>query len=106
MRCGTVWPTPLAWCSALLPWRDAFSLRALGERIGWGFQLQSPGFVVVLAVVFFLFGLNLMGVFELGGRLVGADNKVARRKDVLGSFGMGDLRRWSERRVWDRLSRG
>lgn len=68
-----------------------FSLRALGERIGWGFQLQSPGFVVVLAVVFFLFGLNLMGVFELGGRLVGADNKVARRKDVLGSFGMGVL---------------
>ena len=54
-----------------------FSLRALGERIGWGFQLQSPGFVVVLAVVFFLFGLNLMGVFELGGRLVGADNKVS-----------------------------
>ena len=68
-----------------------FSLRALGERIGWGFQLQSPGFVVVLAVVFFLFGLNLMGVFELGGRLVGADNKVSRRKDVLGSFGMGVL---------------
>ncbi|MEC7288228.1 MAG: cytochrome c biogenesis protein CcdA, partial [Verrucomicrobiota bacterium] len=68
-----------------------FSLRAMGERIGWGFQLQSPGFVVVLAVVFFLFGLNLMGVFELGSRLVGADNKVARRKDVLGSFGMGVL---------------
>ncbi len=68
-----------------------FILRALGERIGWGFQLQSPGFVVVLSAVFFLFGLNLMGVFELGGRLVGADNKVARRKDVLGSFGMGVL---------------
>ncbi len=68
-----------------------FILRALGERIGWGFQLQSPGFVVVLSAVFFLFGLNLMGVYELGGRLVGADNKVARRKDVLGSFGMGVL---------------
>ena len=68
-----------------------FALRALGERIGWGFQLQSPGFVVVLAAVFFLFGLNLMGVFELGGRLVGADNKVARRKDMLGSFSMGVL---------------
>lgn len=68
-----------------------FILRALGERIGWGFQLQSPGFVVVLSAVFFLFGLNLMGVFELGGRLVGADNKVAKRKDVLGSFGMGVL---------------
>jgi thiol:disulfide interchange protein DsbD len=68
-----------------------FALRALGERIGWGFQLQSPGFVVVLSAVFFLFGLNLMGVFELGGRLVGADIKVAKRSDVIGSFGMGVL---------------
>jgi thiol:disulfide interchange protein DsbD len=68
-----------------------FALRALGEGIGWGFQLQSPGFVVVLSAVFFLFGLNLMGVFELGGRLVGADIKLAKRSDVLGSFGMGVL---------------
>lgn len=68
-----------------------FALRAVGERIGWGFQLQSPGFVVVLTAVFFLFGLNLMGVFELGGRLVGADAKVAKRSDVFGSFGMGVL---------------
>lgn len=68
-----------------------FALRAVGERIGWGFQLQSPGFVVFLAAVFFLFGLNLMGVFELGGKLVGADAGVAKRNDVLGSFGMGIL---------------
>lgn len=68
-----------------------FALRALGERIGWGFQLQSPGFVVVLTAVFFIFGLNLMGVFELGGKLVGADAKVAKRNDVIGSFGMGIL---------------
>jgi thiol:disulfide interchange protein DsbD len=68
-----------------------FALRALGERIGWGFQLQSPGFVVVLTAVFFIFGLNLMGVFELGGRLVGADAGVAKRNDVVGSFGMGVL---------------
>jgi thiol:disulfide interchange protein DsbD len=68
-----------------------FALRAVGERIGWGFQLQSPGFVVVLSAVFFLFGLNLMGVFELGGKLVGADAKVAKRNDVFGSFGMGIL---------------
>lgn len=67
------------------------ALRAVGEQIGWGFQLQSPGFVVVLTAVFFLFGLNLMGVFELGSRLVGADAKVAQRNDTLGSFGMGVL---------------
>ncbi|WP_269524208.1 protein-disulfide reductase DsbD family protein [Coraliomargarita parva] len=68
-----------------------FALRALGERIGWGFQLQSPGFVVVLTLLFFLFGLNLMGVFELGTSLVGADTKVSQRKDLAGSFGMGIL---------------
>jgi thiol:disulfide interchange protein DsbD len=68
-----------------------FALRALGERIGWGFQLQIPGFVVVLTVVFFVFALNLLGVFELGSRLVGADAKVAQRNDALGSFGMGVL---------------
>ena len=68
-----------------------YALRALGERVGWGFQLQNPNFVVVLAVVFFLFGLNLMGVFEVGTRLVGADTKASQRHDVMGSFGMGVL---------------
>jgi thiol:disulfide interchange protein DsbD len=68
-----------------------FGLRALGDSIGWGFQLQNPGFVLVLALVFFIFGLNLLGVFEIGTGLVGADQKVARRKDLYGSFGVGVL---------------
>jgi thiol:disulfide interchange protein DsbD len=68
-----------------------FSLRALGESVGWGFQLQNPGFVLVLGLIFFLFGLNLMGVFEIGSGLVGADAKVAGRKDLVGSFGVGVL---------------
>jgi thiol:disulfide interchange protein len=67
------------------------ALRAVGERIGWGFQLQSPNFVVLLTLVFFLFALNLMGVFEVGTSLVGADTKVSKRNDALGSFGMGVL---------------
>lgn len=68
-----------------------FSLRALGESVGWGFQLQNPGFVLVLGLIFFLFGLNLLGVFEIGSGLVGADTKVAGRKDLFGSFGVGVL---------------
>ena len=68
-----------------------FGLRALGDSVGWGFQLQNPGFVLVLTLVFFLFGLNLLGVFEVGTGLVGADTKVAGRKDLLGSFGVGVL---------------
>src|SRR5262249_25871866 len=42
------------------------ALRAGGEQLGWGFQLQSPAFVAALAVVFTLVGLNLAGVFEVG----------------------------------------
>jgi len=45
------------------------ALRAGGEQLGWGFQLQSPGFVAGLAVLFTLIGLNLAGVFEFGNLL-------------------------------------
>jgi thiol:disulfide interchange protein len=41
-------------------------LRAAGEQIGWGFQLQSPVVVTALAVLFFLLALNLLGFFEVG----------------------------------------
>ncbi|MBL8511646.1 MAG: thioredoxin family protein [Betaproteobacteria bacterium] len=41
-------------------------LRAAGEAIGWGFQLQSPVFVTLLAALFMLMALNLAGVFEMG----------------------------------------
>ena len=42
------------------------ALKSAGSAIGWGFQLQNPGVVWVLAVIFFLIGLNLMGAFEVG----------------------------------------
>ena len=45
------------------------ALRAAGSAIGWGFQLQEPGVVFVLALLFFALGLNLMGAFEFGGLL-------------------------------------
>lgn len=41
-------------------------LRAAGEQLGWGFQLQSPAVVAALAVLFTLIGLNLAGLFEFG----------------------------------------
>jgi thiol:disulfide interchange protein DsbD len=42
------------------------ALRAAGEQLGWGFQLQSPAVVATLAALFTLIGLNLAGVFEFG----------------------------------------
>ncbi|MEC8329603.1 MAG: protein-disulfide reductase DsbD domain-containing protein [Verrucomicrobiota bacterium] len=68
-----------------------FLLRSAGESIGWGYQLQNPGFTLSLGILFFVFGLNLMGVFEVGGGLVGIDSKWAQRRDVQGSFVMGVL---------------
>ncbi len=41
-------------------------LRAAGQELGWGFQLQSPAVVASLAVLFTLLGLNLAGLFEFG----------------------------------------
>jgi DsbC/DsbD-like thiol-disulfide interchange protein/cytochrome c biogenesis protein CcdA len=45
------------------------ALRAAGEQLGWGFQLQSPAVVAVLAALFTLLGLNLAGMFEFGNVL-------------------------------------
>ena len=45
-------------------------LRAGGSQIGWGFQLQSPVIVALMALLMFAIGLNLMGVFEFGATLM------------------------------------
>jgi thiol:disulfide interchange protein DsbD len=42
------------------------ALRAAGEQLGWGFQLQSPLVVSVMAALFTLIALNLFGLFEFG----------------------------------------
>ncbi len=42
------------------------ALRAGGEQLGWGFQLQSPALVAALVLLFSLIGLNLAGVFDFG----------------------------------------
>lgn len=41
-------------------------LRAYGQSVGWGFQLQEPLFVVFLASLLFIFAISLFGVFEWG----------------------------------------
>jgi len=44
-------------------------LKAGGAQIGWGFQFQSPLFVLAMAYLMFLVGLNLSGVFVIGGSI-------------------------------------
>jgi thiol:disulfide interchange protein/DsbC/DsbD-like thiol-disulfide interchange protein len=68
------------------------ALRSAGNHLGWGFQMQSPGFVLGLIFLFFLLGLNLFGVFELGSSLVGLDAKATNHLGGLASsFGNGAL---------------
>jgi thiol:disulfide interchange protein DsbD len=45
-------------------------LRSLGLRLGWGFQLQSPVFLSLLAGLFVLLSFNFLGFFEIGTRLM------------------------------------
>ena len=40
-------------------------IRATAAQIGWGFQFQSPAFVVVMSIVVLVFAMNLFGVFEI-----------------------------------------
>jgi thiol:disulfide interchange protein len=44
-------------------------LQQAGAAVGWGFQLQEPGLVFVLALLFFAIGLNLMGAYEFANLL-------------------------------------
>jgi len=67
------------------------ALRAGGERIGWGFQLQSPLVVTLLAYLLFAMALALSGVFVIGGGLVGAGHALAARRGLGGSFFTGAL---------------
>jgi len=64
-------------------------LQAGGAQLGWGFQLQSPAFIVVLAAFMFLFGLNLLGVFEVGNFLTGLGGGTAVKGGLTGSFVAG-----------------
>ena len=66
-------------------------LRASGEKIGWGFQLQSPTFVASLCLLFFLISLNLFGVFEIGESLTGIGESAQNKSGLAGSFWSGVL---------------
>jgi thiol:disulfide interchange protein len=46
-------------------------LKSGGSSVGWGFQMQSPGFVLGTCVLMIVLGLSLAGVFEIGTSLGG-----------------------------------
>jgi thiol:disulfide interchange protein/DsbC/DsbD-like thiol-disulfide interchange protein len=66
-------------------------LRAGGEQLGWGFQLQSPLFVTLLVYLLLAVGLNLSGVFEVGGGLAGVGDNLTQGDSYSASFFTGVL---------------
>jgi len=67
------------------------SLRAAGESIGWGFQLQSPLFVTFLVYLFFVMGLGLSGFLEIGTSLMSLGQSPQREEGLRSSFMTGVL---------------
>jgi thiol:disulfide interchange protein DsbD len=64
-------------------------LRAGGQSVGWGFQLQSPLAVAGFALLVFAVALNLSGLFEVGS--ITAGEGLAGRSGMTGAFFTGVL---------------
>jgi thiol:disulfide interchange protein len=67
------------------------ALRAAGEQLGWGFQLQSPAVVATLAALFTLIALNLAGMFEFRSMLPSSVATLEARHPVANAFLTGML---------------
>ena len=67
------------------------ALKAAGEEIGWGFQLQNATFVAGLCVLLWLVALNFLEVYSVGNTFVGTGHSLAARSGYTGSFFSGVL---------------
>lgn len=67
------------------------AVRSAGAQVGWGYQLQSPVVIALLAFLLFAMGLNLSGVYRFGGSLAGIGGPLVQRGGLQGSFFTGML---------------
>ncbi len=67
------------------------ALQAAGSAVGWGFQLQEPGMVFLLALLFFAIGLNLMGAYEFANLLPQRAATWRAQSPAADAFGCGVL---------------
>lgn len=69
-------------------------MQAYGHAVGWGFQLQEPLFVAILAAIILIFGLSMFGVFEIGAGLASKAGQAQvsnKSSGLAGSFFSGIL---------------
>lgn len=67
------------------------AIRLAGQQVGWGFQLQNPGFILILIAVLYLVGLNFLGLFDVGHQLTRIGEAVTGKQGTAGSFLTGIL---------------
>jgi len=67
------------------------AIKAGGASVGWGFQMQSPGFVLGTCVLMVTLGLSLAGVFEIGTGLAGTAAGAEPQGGAVGAFFSGVL---------------
>ncbi|HEY0916950.1 MAG TPA: thioredoxin family protein [Solimonas sp.] len=67
------------------------ALRAGGKAIGWGFQLQSPAFIGLLAYLLLALGLSLSGAVNFGTRWMGVGQGLTQKSGNAGAFFTGVL---------------
>lgn len=73
-------------------WSLLLLFRTGGTELGWGFQLQSPLFIAFLTLLFFVLGLNFLGVFEFQVRLpTFMGRKLIQSEGIVGDFWNGIL---------------
>jgi DsbC/DsbD-like thiol-disulfide interchange protein/cytochrome c biogenesis protein CcdA len=66
-------------------------LKASGEQIGWGFQLQNPVVITILIYLIFIVGLNLSGFFEFSSKLSNIGQGLTQKSGHKGAFFTGVL---------------
>jgi thiol:disulfide interchange protein DsbD len=67
------------------------ALRAGGEALGWGFQLQTPWVVASLAMLMIVMGLSMSGMFELGTSWMGFGQQLTEGTSPRSAFFSGAL---------------
>jgi thiol:disulfide interchange protein/DsbC/DsbD-like thiol-disulfide interchange protein len=67
------------------------ALREGGSLVGWGYQFQSPLFLLAMIWLLFAVGLSFSGVLVIAGRWMGVGQSLAGRGGTVGSFFTGVL---------------
>jgi cytochrome c biogenesis protein CcdA len=66
-------------------------LKNTGSAVGWGFQMQSPSFVLGTTILMVILGWSFVGVFDIGSEFAGNLAQSHQRSGAWGAFLSGVL---------------